>query len=156
MAYVSVVPALIDALIAQAGAAVTTAKVYDGVGVTDDAGDYLMIGVEDPDSDDWTSAATTQRRFESVGGGANNDITEEGDIPCVALSWNGNGSQKQARDAVYAIAEALAGVCRTNPTLGVDRVMWTLYGSDGDLQYLQDDNGAAARLPFSIHFQALI
>lgn len=160
MASVSVVPALIDALVAQATAAVgltgAEATVYDGVGNADIAGDYLMIGVDDPDGPDWARSASVTRDFETVGGGAYNDIDEEGDIACVALSWNGSTDQKSVRDAVYAIAEALAGVCRTNPTLGIDRLLWALYGGRSDLLQVQNENGVLARLEFQIHFRALI
>lgn len=154
MASVSVVPALIDALVAQATSAVTGATVYDGIGVSEEEGDYLMIGVDDPEGPDWARSASVARDWETVG--LQNDIDEEGDIACAALSWNGDGNAKAARDAVYAIAEALAGVCRTNPTLGIPRLLWVLYGGQSDLQQVQNQHGALARLEFQIHFRALI
>lgn len=154
MASPDVLPALIDALVLQATAAITTATVYDGVGVSDDPGDYLMIGVDDPDGPDWARSASGTRDWETVG--LQNDITEIGDIACAALSWNGDGDQKAARDAVYAIGEALAGICRTTPTMGLDRLLWVLYGGNWDLLQVQNEYGALARLEFQLHFQALI
>lgn len=154
MAYPDVLPALIDALVTQATAAITAATVYDGLGVSDDPGDYLMIGVDDPDGPDWAKSASGTRDWETVG--LQNDITEIGDISCAALSWNGDGDQKAARDAVYATAEALAAICRATPTMGLDRLLWVLYGGNWDLMQVQNEYGALARLEFQLHFQALI
>lgn len=154
MASVSVVPALIDALIAAATSAITTATVYDGVGNSDASGDYLMIGVDDPSGPSWARSATAERDFETVG--TDFDVDQEGDIACVALSWNGSKDPKSARDAAYAIAEGLAGVCRNNPTLGLSRLLWCLYGKREDLLQINNENGVLARLEFQIHFRALI
>lgn len=156
---VSVVPALIDALVAAANesADLVDVDVYDGFGVSGDIGDFLMIGVDDPDRTDNASSASSEQDWHDAGIDGERD--EIGDVTCAALSWNGDGSdagQKTARDAVFAIAEALAAACRANPSLGVDSLLWTSYGTTTDLQQGQDANGAVALLIFRIHFQALI
>jgi hypothetical protein len=55
----SVVFDLVGALVTQLGAALSV-NVHDGYGLTDDPGDYLMVGVEDPDGDRATSAEGRQ------------------------------------------------------------------------------------------------
>jgi len=151
---VSVVPALKGALFDAAVTAAPDVLVSYGVAVTDDPGDYLMIGVSDPDADDWTGLTSTTRQWESVGIVA--DVREEGDIPCAALSWNGAGDARTACETVYAIAETLAAVVRANPNLGLIEVSWCLFGESTELLEIQTDTGAIARLDFTIRFVALI
>lgn len=151
----SVVPALIDALVTQCTTALTgVANVYDGTGVTDQPGDWLMVGVEDPDTDAESTAATT---FEAPGPfGTNRPRDETGEVVLLAHSWNGDGNAKTARDAVYAVAAAVANLCRTTPALGVSGVLWTGYGATTQLVQNQDSNGARAYLVFRISFRARI
>src|SRR5689334_3843760 len=96
----SAVPALIDALVSAADAALSNVAVYDGVGNSDDPGDFLMVGVDDPDRTDDVASASATQQWAGVGNASARD--EEGDVTCAALSWNGNSNQKQARDGAYA------------------------------------------------------
>lgn len=150
---VSVVPALIDALLAAAKTELPSTLVLDGFGVTDDPGDYLMIGVEDPDLEGFAFSADARQEWANV----NHLVRDEsGDITCAALSWNGDGDQKAARDAVYATAGAVENLLRDNPSLGVAGVLWTGYGSSAQLMQNQDKHGAIALLVFRINFRARI
>lgn len=143
---VSVVPALIDALVAATGG-------FDGLAVTDEPGDYLMVGVDDPDTDDGAFAGESRQQWAS----ANHTTRDEsGSITCAAYSWNGDGDQKSARDGAYALVEALAAVCRATPDLGVDSLLWTDFGSDTNLQQFQGDWGASALVVFTVAFRARI
>lgn len=156
---VSVVPALKLALFQSAREVIPseTAIVSYGVAVTNDPGDYLMIGVDDPDDAEASGTTATTREWETVGIQA--DVREVGDIPCTALSWNGGSDDDAAIAActdVYAIAEALAAVVRANPNLGLQEVSWALFGAETELTEIQDASGAKARLKFTIHYQALI
>lgn len=146
----SVVPALIDALVTAFDAAMTT-TVYDGYGVSDDPGDFLMVGIDDPDSDDWANAASVKQDWAQANHTAR---SEEGDIVCAALSWNGDGSQKVARDAVYATQASVETVLRANPSLGVTSVLWTSFGTNAEFRQIQGKHGAAALLIFRIFFRA--
>jgi len=153
----SVVPALIDALFTQATAALPTVRVYDGYGVSEDPGDYLMVGVadpEDPDESEAASATQSQMTF-----GSTRPRDEQGVIHMVARSVNGdasNAGQKAARDAAYAIQEALATVLRTTDNAGVTGVMQL--GNGSNLRLMQDQNtyGASASLLYDIAFKAQI
>lgn len=151
----SVVPDLIDALVTAAGAALSV-TVYDGIGVTDDPGDFLMVGVEDPDLEGAAFSADVKQEWAAVGTGAPRD--ETGEITCAALSWNGNGyaGVKQARDGAYAITEAVENLLRANPSLGVAGVLWTGFGTTSQLSQAQDAQGASALLVFRINFRARI
>lgn len=148
----SVIPDLIDALIAAAATALPGVDVLDGPQVTDAApGDYLMVGVEDLDSAEEANAAESRQQWANANYTARD---EDGEITCVALSWNGDGDQKAARDAVFATAAALEDALRANPSLGVSSVLWTGYGSLTQFIQAQGDTGAAAQLTFRVHFIA--
>lgn len=159
----SVVPALIDALVAQAQAALPNLLVLDGFGMppsaadnTGSAGDCLMVGAESPDDTGLSLAASTD---ESPGPfGTNRPRDESGEITMVALSWNGDKDTKAARDAVYATAAAVANLCRTstNGNLGVTGVWQLGYGSRSELAQDQTDQAAVAQLTFRISFRARI
>lgn len=83
---------------------------------------------------------------------------QRGDVTCVALSWNGDGDAKAARDAVYATVAAVENLCRTSPDLGITGYQTLLvgYGSTERLLQNQDENGAEAAVIFSIRFRARI
>lgn len=153
----SIVPALIDALVAAATAALPSALVIDGVGNTDAAGDYLMIGVSDPDlygSGSGAQAATAQQNQMTFG--ATRPRMEEGSIYLAARSVNGDANQKAARDAAYALQEALATALRTTNDLGVTGVMQLGNGASLTLEQDQNEYGAVATLTYSIAFTAQI
>jgi hypothetical protein len=149
----SAVPALIDALVSTARTALPNVLVYDGFGVSDEPGDFLMVGVDDPDAPDQAVSADTQQDWANANYTARD---ETGTVTCAALSWNGDGDQKAARDACYAITAALEAALRTTPSLGVASVLWTSYGTTARLTQAQDGSGALALLVFSVAFRARI
>lgn len=149
----SVVPDLIDALVSAATTALPNAIVSDGFGVTDDPGDFLMIGVEDPDTEDAAFSADSRQEWAN----ANYTVRDEsGEITCCAVAWVGENNQKAARDAVYAISAGLEDMLRANPSLGVDGLLWTGFGSSTQLSQVQGNHGAAAQLVFRINYRARI
>lgn len=150
----SVLPALIDAVVAAARTNLPNVLVFDGVGVTDDPGDFLMIGVEDPDLEGAAFSADTRQDWAAAGTGAPRD--EQGEITCAALSWNGDGNPKAARDGAYAIAAAVEDLLRANPSLDVAGLLWTSFGSSSQLSQAQGSGGASALLVFRINFRARI
>lgn len=151
----SVVPALIDALVSAATTALPSVRVSDGIGATDDPGDFLMIGVEDPDLEGAAFSAETKQDWAHANYTAR---AETGEITCVAVSWNGDGPEgaKAARDGAYAISAAVETLLRANPSLGVDGLLWTGFGSSSQLSQAQGDGGASALLVFRINFRAQI
>lgn len=150
----SVVPALITAVVVTAQEQLPDLIVTDGWAVTSDPGNYVMIGVEDPDVDGYAQSATSTQSWANANYTARD---EEGDVNCVALAWNGDGDAKAARDAVYANVAALEDALRSNPPQDLADVLWTsVMASGGRLNQIQDSGGAVALLLFSIHFRARI
>lgn len=149
----SVIPALIDALVAQSTTALPSVKVYDGLAVTNDPGDFLMVGVEDPDLESAASSATAEQSWAHSTGTSRD---ESGEITCAALSWNGDGNLKTARDGVFAITAAVENLLRNDPDLGVAGLLWTSFGSTVELSQGQGDMGADALVVFKVAFRARI
>lgn len=149
----SVVPALLDALVTTLTAALPTVTVLDGEGITGDPGDWLMVGVDDPDKETAPNAATTTE--EQGAFGSTRPRMENGSIFLTAFSWNGDSNQKAARDAVYATAAAVANAIRTD-TLGVSGLLSIGYGEATTYRQGQADPGAGAELLFSVKFMASI
>lgn len=152
----SVVPALIDALVAQATAALADVSVYDGYGVGDDPGDFLMIGVDDPDSQ--VAAFSTESSQAMASFGSPHARSQAGSVTCAALSWNGNRgnvAQKSARDAAYAIQAAVESLLRADPTLGIaapNQMPLTVEMGDERLSQNQYEAGCDALLIFTVKF----
>jgi hypothetical protein len=153
----SVVPALIDALLAQARVNLPAILVFDGAyAATDEPGDYLMVGVDDPESTGPTAADTAQ---EVANMGTPRDRDESGSVQCAALSWNGEWDQKAARDAVYATFAQVEDLLRADPSLGLQAGGYLVAGIGRTTKLSQgpfSENGLGALLTFSIDFRARI
>jgi hypothetical protein len=151
----SVIPALIDALVAAAKAALPPQGIVtlDGFGVTEFVGNYLMIGVDDPYRPDASTSATSQQSWAHA-----NYTTrdEEGHITCAALSYSGDAVAKTARDSAYATTVAVENLLRANPTLGLPTLLWTSYGTNTSLEQSQDEDGSWALIVFDVYFRARI
>lgn len=154
----TVVFALIDRLLDVFTEVLPDVMVYDGFGVSDDPGDFLMIGVEDPDAQDSATAAESEQKWAGLGAKSRD---ESGTITCAALSWNGNGAaggQKEARAGAKAIVDAVENVLRADPNLDdiVPGLMWTGFGTRFRLVQDQNSTGAMALAVFDIAFRARI
>ena len=151
----SAIPAVIDALVSLSDTALSEVTVYDGYGISEDPGDFLMVGVEDPDSDDAASSSEASQSAATMGTSRTRD--EVGSVTCVALSWNGDADQKRARDDVFATTAAIENLLRTNPTLGLVPTYQSLvaqFGSDQRLMQSQTDASAEAAVIFTVAFRA--
>lgn len=148
----SVVPALIDALVTNIAAA--GIRTFDGFGVSEDPGlNYVLVGVDDPDSDSMGFAADATQTW------ANANYTsrdETGEVICAAVAWNGESDQKAARDAAYANLDTIAAMLKANPSQGVAQLLWTSFGSRVQLSQDQNEKGANAIVVFRIHYRARI
>lgn len=154
----SVVPSIIDALYTQATAALPDALVFDGFQLGEDPGpDILMIGIDDGQT---SSAATTaDSSQEQATAGTPRSRNQTGSINCWALSWTGNATAKEARDAVYAIQAAVENLLRADPQLGIPRPngqVLVIQIGDERLQQDQTEAGAEALLTFTVQFEARI
>lgn len=153
---VSILPSLIDALVTQARVALPALQVFDGYGASEDPGDFLMIGVDDPDAPTPADSAESVQDWGPYrASGSKRD--EQGSITCAALSWNGNGDVKAARDAAFASVGAVSTLLRNDPTLGLSpSLLWARFGSVLDLSQQQDGSAVQAVVLFRVAFQARI
>lgn len=156
----SAVPALIDALVTQATAMLTTVRVYDGFGISEDPSDFLMVGVDDPDPQ--SAGLTADHEQEQIAmGPAGVVYRERGTITLAAYSFNGDAIQKTARDAVYAIRNSVDNLIRTTHVSGASPSVLGVAGVDRATitsSALQQDvwQTADALLVFSVAFEATI
>ncbi len=146
---------LIDAITAAAQDALPYVLVKDGFVEPSGPGDVLMVGYDD----DGAPAITMRHDFVTTG--SDGAISEVADLVCTAASWIGNlDDQKTPRDAVFAIATAVANLCRirggTDPAFGVERALWTVCGSETESQFDQyaGPGGRVATLKFRIRYEA--
>lgn len=149
----SIVFDLIDALNSRFRE-VLPVNVLDGAGLTDDPGDYLMVGVEDPDSDRDTAAEARQ----SWAGLGARSRDEEGTVTCVAVSWNGDADLVAARAACKATVVAVEDHLREDPNLegAVPGLLWTGFGERSSFNQFVGTEGAAVMCAFDIAFRARI
>lgn len=150
----TVLPALIDALVTNATAALPDVLVYDGFGVDAEPGNqYLMVGVEDVDSKGSSWAATAEQEWANANYTARD---EDGVVICAALAWNGDSDAKAARDDAFAVVAAVENMCRTTPSQGVANLLWTSAGHRLQLTQDQAESGAIAIVVFQIRYRARI
>ena len=143
---------VISALVTRATEAVPDGTVVaDGFALSSDLGAYLMIGVDDPDLAEATTAAHAEQEWASANYTARD---ESGDVTLVAWCSDGADDQQSARNKVFAIADAIEGMCRADPTLGVTELLWSGFGKTVTLRQGNDALGATALLIFTIHFRA--
>lgn len=158
MPTVSAIPAVIDALVAQADAALTSVTVYDGFGISDDPGDFLMVGVDDADLLDAATSAESSQVPATMG--TLRTRQETGTVTCLALSWNGDADMAAARTAAFATANEVSDLIRADPSLGLGapdfRLLVAGYGGSERLMQNQDEDGAEAALVFTVTFTAQI
>ena len=156
----SIVPALTDAVFTRATALLTSVSVYDGFGVSDSAGDFLMVGVDNPDPNSAGASATSNQ--EQIGMGPSGTVYREtGTLTCAAYSFNGDAIQKSARDVVFGIRDAIDSEIRTNRVTGatpsVLGVAGVINAHLSSLSLEQDVwQTADALLVFTINFDAVI
>jgi hypothetical protein len=157
---VSIVPAVIDAIVAQVGAYLPTgAKVYDGFGLSEDLGvSVLMVGVDDADAENEGVASEARQEWAMTG---NLRRDETGYVTCAAVGWDGDAVMKAARDTAYSIVSAVEQLCRNNPTLGLDNrgptlgsMINTSFGGRVVLTQNQAQQGSIAVVIFRVNFLA--
>jgi hypothetical protein len=146
---------LISALADAFRIAIPTATVYDGQGASDDPGNFLMVGVGDPNSDDPTSASG---ELEWAGLGHRSSY-EHGTIACSALAWSGDSgdaAQKAARETVRDLVGAVEVALRTDPNLGgaVPGLTWVRYGRGWNLDQSSNNDGVQALFRFEVAYEA--
>ncbi|MFD9943199.1 hypothetical protein ACFWYW_14600 [Nonomuraea sp. NPDC059023] len=138
------VPAVLDALVARFTTALPSTPVMDGPQVTDDVLlDVVHVGW---DGDDDGLAAETTQEWSGLGGAHK---TEQILITCAIVCWDGRTSARAVRQRAYALFAAVEAALRSNPGLGLPPPTIAAI-TTGRLHQEQTDDGALARLPFTV------
>lgn len=148
----SIIPQLIDGLTTR----LTTdldgvAKVADGPVPTSDFGDYVMIGIDDPDkqggyilagesTEDWAHANTTT-------------IDQEGFITAAVLVFSGDSVFKPVRDKAFVIKSVIDNIVKNHTVLAIDELEW-LQPSSHTYSQSSNTKGVVAFLVMRIGFKA--
>ena len=155
----SKVPALIDWLVTAFTGAATlggapapnTVAVYDGP-VTTAAPPQLVlwVGLQDPDSEGVTEAATFEQSRSDLG-----QLTrdETSIIRCTAEAWSGTDDIRSMRAAAFAIAAAAEQIIRADTTNFGGNAALAAPGVTGGV-LLQNNAPAYARVSFDVMFRS--
>jgi hypothetical protein len=132
--------------------------VHDGLGVPGNPGNFLMVGVPDPDTEGPPESASGTQEWKGLGARA---ATEEGAVTCCALAWSGDSgdeAQRAAREKVRDIVAGLDATLKADPNLGgtVPGLNWVRYGRNFGLTQLSDTDGVSAIFYFEIAYLASI
>lgn len=155
----SVIAALIDALFAEATAALPSVLVIDGQGATDDIRPYLLVGVDDPDGETDANSVDSSTEWAHPGSLAGQEF---GSVSCTARAWNGDGNAKTARDDAFAIVNEVATICarvRKGSDSSLRELVPGLVSARVGRHSLKQGlftNGAAASVRFDVVFTAHI
>jgi hypothetical protein len=153
MSRTSVIPDLIDALIANAKArpGLSTVIVTDAVDLAQTNDFRFMVGASDPMSvspqpsasadQDW-AGATPQARDES------------GSITCAVSGASGDTDPKAIRDEIFRIAGEIQTMLRVDILQSVPGLRWTGYTGQTFEQWRNTTTGVEALLTFRIEFKA--
>ena len=139
---------------------VTFASVSFGEPVALQSGDFLAVGISDPEAGGRSSAASSSIDWSTSM--TPDGYAESGEIMCAAISVSGSDDLELAAESAYAILSAAVGAIRDNYTatqgtnlLGVEG-LWELHLSSVELPVLvPGEFGATAYLLFRLAFQAL-
>jgi hypothetical protein len=150
----SVIPDLIDALIAHAKALPTLANIIvtDAVDLSQSNETRLMVGVSDPDSVNPQSSAQADQVWPNA---VPTGRDESGFITCAVSGSCGDDDPKIIRDEVFMVAGEVQTMLRTSIQQAVAGLMWTSYGSQTFEQW-RTSRGIEALLVFHVNFKARI
>ena len=152
----NIVNAMLDGLPAAFTAAGITVEVYDGFGTSNDPGNFVMIGVDDPDSATGRVAHGVQT-YPLANGRSRN---EEGRITSAAVAWVGDpDGMRQARTDVFAITSVIENWLRSQgapPVFGLPNALEIGFGDTID--YMQDSlsGGVVATVIFAVKYKVRI
>lgn len=130
----------------------TNVLVLNGYGVTEWAGDFVLVGAADPFTESAAVGIETQQDWRYAGTG---DREESGWVNCVAYVRNGDADALAAQTRLKVICTAISDHLRTNYTLGLAEVLWVAF-SLTQMDHDQDNGGAWAVANFRLNFEAHI
>ena len=152
----TLLPDVIDALIALFGANSMGATVFDGYSATaDEPNLYVMVGVENPDITSGASSGGTDQTWAYVGAQANGrrQRNENITVNCGIVSWDGGSSQKNVRDKAFQLFQSLTDAIEHDPTLG-GIVLFVSGISNFRLMQNSSETGVSSIITFTVQAQA--
>jgi hypothetical protein len=138
------------------GQATPPVTVYDGPVVTDDNPQLVLwVGLDDPDSDGATLAASSDQTWAGLGKLARN---EEITIECTAQAWSGTDDVAAMRTACYGIMSAVEDVVRSADAsaLGGGILFPDPGVTGGQLRQNATTDGTVAQVSFQVILKARI
>ena len=134
------------------------ANITDGYDLSQDYSNFVMVGVEDPNSQLAGQSASAQQSFATLG---QRNRDEAGEVVCATVVARGDSDMKQARADCKAITDRIEDWVRNvdvhGSELNTPGLQWIGFGSD--IQLLQDQTnqgGAVVTLIFRIAYKARI
>lgn len=153
---VSAYPGMVDALVAQMAAPLTSlgAIVADAMPADDDPADFLAVGLPSLSESGSIFSGSSQQDWATTG--AQGARTEEGEVRCIAAARSTDESVKSARDRAAAIFEAVSTLTRSGDlTLGVTQLLWTSVGTRTDWGLLYEvGQPVAVFVEFTVEYRA--
>lgn len=154
MSRTSVLPDLIDALLAHAKALPSLSNVIitDAVDTSQSNLPRFMVGVSDPDSMSPQPSAQADQTWPNA-----NPVSrdETGFVTCAVTSSSGDDDPKLMRDEVFRIAGEIQTMLRSSIQQSVPGLMWTSYTGQMFEQW-RTSRGIEALLRFRVEFKARI
>lgn len=148
-------PTVIDALLATAAVAVSDARVVRGRDISNDPGNVVMIGVNDPTASGlgWESTGEYEQAMQTFGG----KRQEIGRVNGLVIARNGDSDAAAALDTAFTMIAALEASIATTPNLGVTSLEYLVAEMEsGAVQESSNNEGASAALSFVVTYKARI
>ena len=116
---------------------------------------YVEVGCDDSDTlNTYSSAVSGSQAWAQLGGNLRNETFT---IHCVATAWNGDNDCLAAMDAVYVLMAGIETALVSDPKLGGPAgLLWSPGIASAGLRFIQDTQGAAAKLAFDIECKSRI
>lgn len=149
----SAFPSVIAAVVTVAQRALPGVQVVRGNDNSNEPGDLVLVGAQNVDDPEYSSAGSFQQTRQTFGGARE----EVGTVNCAVLAWNGDADQAAACATAFDYIAAIEAAVRADPTLGLTGFDYMLAEFQaGDVAESQDTTGAVTVVSFVISYQARI
>jgi hypothetical protein len=146
-------PSVVAAVFSVASTAMGGVRVTRGRDISAEAGDVVMVGIQNMDESGYDSAGTFQQTMQTFGG----NREEVGTVNGLVLAWDGDSDQDMACSTAFAHLAALEAAVRADPKLGLTTFDYVLAEMQaGDVQESQDSDGASTTIAFAIAYKIRI
>lgn len=144
-------PYLINAMVTQFKSApsLSGVTIYDGIQIdSSDPTKWIAVG-HDGTEDGEVTAANVRNEYKALGA---KSMFEDGVVNCTLSSWSGDTDLSSLRISAYDILSAVDTAIRLDPSFG-GVVMYSGLETH-QTTYIQDNQGAAVQINFTIFYRA--